>query len=118
MVEQKIVAMYRIKNEERWIEKSLESASEICQEIVILDDCSTDNTVSICKKFPNVVEIHERKEELPLDEARDRKEVFLMALKRNPDYVLSLDADQILAPNSKEILDEEINIIYPENSVF
>tara|TARA_B110000438_G_scaffold137325_1_gene132680 strand:- start:1335 stop:1853 length:519 start_codon:yes stop_codon:yes gene_type:complete len=41
-----------------------------------------------------------------------------MALKRNPDYVLSLDADQILAPNSKEILDEELNVIYPENSVF
>jgi len=118
MPEQKIVAMYRIKNEERWIKKSLEAASEVCQEIVILDDCSTDNTVEICKKNSNVVEIHERKEPLPLDESRDRKEVFMMALKRNPDYVLSLDADQILAPNSKEILNEELNVIYPEISVF
>jgi glycosyltransferase involved in cell wall biosynthesis len=110
--------MYRIQNEERWIEKSLESASEICQEIVILDDCSTDNTVNICKKFPKVVDIYERKEPLPLDEVRDRNILLQMALKRNPEYILSLDGDEILAPHSKEILSEELNVLYPENSVF
>ena len=110
--------MYRIQNEERWIEKSLESASEICQEIVILDDCSTDSTVSICKKFPNVVDIYERKEPLPLDEARDRNLLLEMALKRNPDYVLSIDGDEIIMPNSKEIFLEELNVIYPESKIF
>jgi hypothetical protein len=34
----KIVGVYRIKNEERWIAKSLESISDICSEVVILDD--------------------------------------------------------------------------------
>ena len=53
-----IVAMYRIKNEEKWIKKSLESVLDICSEVVILDDGSTDDTLSICKKFPNVVDIH------------------------------------------------------------
>ena len=56
-----IVAMYRIKNEERWIEKSLKMCSEVCQKIVILDDGSTDETLKICKKFPSVVDIHEQK---------------------------------------------------------
>jgi glycosyltransferase involved in cell wall biosynthesis len=114
----KIVAMYRIQNEERWIEKSLESASEICQEIVILDDCSTDNTVNICKKFPKVVDIYERKEPLPLDEVRDKKIIWNLALKRNPEYILSLDGDEIIMPNSKEILFEELKILYPEALVF
>ena len=118
MTESKIVAMYRIRNEERWIEKSLEATSEVCQEIVILDDCSTDNTLSICKKFPKVVDIYERKEPLPLDEVRDRNELLKIALKRNPDYVFSIDGDEILAPNSKEILSEELDILYPDSKIF
>ena len=110
--------MYRIRNEERWIEKSLEATSEVCQEIVILDDCSTDNTLSICKKFPKVVDIYERKEPLPLDEVRDRNKLLKIALTRNPDYVLSIDGDEILAPNSKEILLSEIMDLYPNDIVF
>jgi glycosyltransferase involved in cell wall biosynthesis len=113
----KIIAMYRIQNEERWIEKSLEETSKVCQEIVILDDCSTDNTVNICKKFPKVVDIYERKEPLPLDEVRDKKIVWNLALKRNPEYVLALDGDEILAPHSKEILFEELTN-YPNEIVF
>ena len=113
----KIVAMYRIRNEARWIEKSLEQTSKICQEIVILDDCSTDNTVEICKKFSNVVEIHERKEQLPLDEVRDRNIVLELALKLNPDYILIIDGDEVLMNNSKEILYEELSVLYPEAKI-
>ena len=118
MTESKIVAMYRIQNEERWIEKSLEAASEVCQEIVILDDCSTDKTLSICKKFPKVVDIYERKKPLHLDEVRDKKIIWEMTLKRNPEFVLKLDGDEILAPNSKEILLSEIMDLYPNDIVF
>ena len=109
--------MYRIQNEERWIEKSLESASEVCQEIVILDDCSTDNTVNICKKFPKVVDIYERKEPLPLDEVRDRNILLELALKLDPDYILTIDGDEVLMPNSKEILYEELSVLYPNAKV-
>jgi len=114
----KIIAIYRIRNEERWIKKSLESISEICQEIIILDDCSTDNTVEICKKFPNVVEIYERKDELPLDEVRDKKIIWEMAMKRNPDFILKLDGDEVFAPNSKDIIFNEIMNLYPNDLNF
>ena len=49
-----IVAMYRIKNEERWIKKSIESVLDICSEVIILDDGSTDNTVEICQSMDRV----------------------------------------------------------------
>ena len=115
--ETNIVAMYRIKNVDRWIAKSLEYASEVCKEIVVLDDGSTDDTLKICKKYKNVVDIH-RQTGLPFDETRDRNILLKMALKRKPDFVITIDGDEILMPNSKEILFKEINLIYPDASVF
>lgn len=109
--------MYRIKNEERWIEKSLESASEICHSIVILDDGSTDNTVKICKEFDKIKEIH-RQENEPFDVIRDGNKLLNLALKQKPDFLLRLDGDEIIQPNVKKILAEELNILYPEISIF
>tara|TARA_Y100001949_G_scaffold172207_1_gene175847 strand:- start:433 stop:1182 length:750 start_codon:yes stop_codon:yes gene_type:complete len=113
----KIVGVYRIKNEERWIAKSLESISDICSEVVILDDGSTDKTVEICSKYDKVVDIYQQKD-LHFDETRDRNLLLEMALKRKPDIILSMDGDEILMPFSQEILFEELDVLYPESSVF
>lgn len=113
----KIVAMYRIKNEERWIEKSLKNTSDVCSEIVILDDGSTDNTVKICESFDTVVDIH-KQSNLPTDQARDKNILLKMALKRNPDFILTLDGDEIIQLNAKNILFEELNVLYPNTQVF
>tara|TARA_B110001454_G_scaffold218234_1_gene245674 strand:- start:2562 stop:3314 length:753 start_codon:yes stop_codon:yes gene_type:complete len=113
----KIVTIYRIKNESRWIKQSLEAVSEISDEIIILDDGSTDNTVEICKSFKTVVEIYQQKN-LTYDETRDKNILLQMALKRNPDFILTLDGDEILQSNIKKILFEEICILYPNVDVF
>lgn len=114
---QKIVAMYRLKNEERWIKQSIESIYDFCDEIVILDDNSTDNTKKICSQFDKVIEIH-TKTDSSFDEARDRNFLLNMALKRKPDVLLSLDGDEIFLPNSDKIIHEEIDILYPNSQVF
>ena len=113
----KIVTVYRLKNEEKWIKKSLESVSSFCDSIVILDNGSTDNTLKICKDSPNVVDIVEQPN-LPFDETRDRNTLLQKALELKPDYILSMDGDEILMPNSKEILEEELEILYPNSNVF
>ena len=109
--------MYRVKNEERWIQKSLESISDLCSKIVILDDGSTDNTVEVCQSFSNVVDIYQQKD-LQIDEHRDRTRLLKMALDQNPDYLLALDGDEIFMPKSKDILLEELETIYPDKSMF
>ena len=108
--------MYRIKNEERWIKHSLKYASKVCDEIVILDDGSTDSTVEICQSFPNVVDIHMQKD-LPYDEWRDRTKLLEMALKQNPDYLLGLDGDHVLEPDADKLLFYELEQ-YPEVNFF
>ncbi|KFM20076.1 glycoprotein 3-alpha-L-fucosyltransferase [Marine Group I thaumarchaeote SCGC AAA799-P11] len=113
----KIVVMYRLKNEERWIKQSIESIYDLCDEIVVLDDNSTDNTKTICSQFDKVVDIH-TKTDSTFDEARDRNFLLDMALKRNPDILLSLDGDEIFLPNSSKIIQEEIDILHPEAQVF
>ena len=113
----KIVAMYRVKNEERWIAKSIESILDICSEIVILDDDSIDRTIEISSNYDKVVDICHQ-ENLPLDEARDRNSLLKMALNRKPDFILSMDGDEILMPHSKNILFEELEILYPDSNVF
>jgi len=117
IMKDKIVAIYRIKNEERWIAKSIESVLDICSEIVILDDGSTDKTLEICSNYDKVVDICSQ-ENLPFDETRDRNLLLKMALKRKPDIILSMDGDEMLAPFSKEILFEELNVLYTQSSVF
>lgn len=47
----KISSVYIVKNEENNIEKSINSIKNICDEIVVVDTGSTDNTVEICKKL-------------------------------------------------------------------
>lgn len=38
------IAMYRIRNEQRWIRRSLERTWQVCESVVIFDDHSSDNT--------------------------------------------------------------------------
>ena len=114
---EKTIVMYRLKNEERWIKHSIESIYDFCDEIVIFDDNSTDNTKKICTKFNKVVDIY-TKTEPSFDEARDRNFLLDMALKRKPDVLLSLDGDEIVLPDSGKIIREEIDILYPESNVF
>jgi len=112
----KITAMYRVKNEERWIEKSIQSVLDICSTIVVLDDGSSDSTLEICKSFDNV--IVQSQSNLPLDESRDRNTTLKMALEKKPDYIFTIDGDEILAPNSYDIFLDELSVLYPKIDVF
>jgi len=89
----KLVAAYRVKNAAATLPESLDAAARFADAIVVLDDGSTDATGDICRNHPGVIR-YER-QDLPFDERRDRNRVLAMAGELEPDWVISIDADEV-----------------------
>jgi glycosyltransferase involved in cell wall biosynthesis len=80
-------------NEERNIERCLESLVEVADEIVVIDSYSADRTEEICKKYQvkfiqNPFEGHIQQKNFAIDAASN-------------DWILSLDADEALTDELK-----------------
>lgn len=91
------------RNEEDNIARCLESAS-FADDIIVLDDNSTDNTVSIAKKF--TPSVYSRKMDI---EGKHRN--YAYGLAKN-EWVLSLDADEMI---SKELESELRSLLIAGN---
>lgn len=89
---QKLVAMLRVKDGIIFIKDWLENMGSLVDEIVVVDNGSTDGTLEILKKHPNVVELRQTE---GFHEGRDKILAYQLARSRNPDWVLWLDVDEI-----------------------
>lgn len=87
-----------VKNEEGTIERCLNSASSVCDEIIIVDTGSTDQTKNILKKYTKVKIIDFTWID---DFAAARNESFRYATS---DLLFWLDADDILKEKDLQIL--------------
>jgi len=74
------------KNEEKWLPGCLESASHLADEIIVVDDQSTDKTREVAKKYGAKVFVHQKR-----DFAAQR-EFGLRQVRA--DWVFYLDADE------------------------
>lgn len=97
------------KNEEKNIVSCLKSCL-FANELIIIDDCSTDNTIKLARKYTS--KIYQRK--LNNDFSQQRN--FGLKKAKN-DWVLFLDADERITSKLKQeikrgIKDEEINGYY------
>ena len=85
----------RIRNEEEIIGDFLSYYKDF--PVYIYDDVSTDNTVDICKSYPNVKGIIQATEwdtDRTRAEYTTRQAVLELALKDNPEWILYVDADE------------------------
>lgn len=94
------------KNAEETIEKSLDSVRNLGDEIVLVDNGSTDNTVNIAKKYN--VKIFLKKEE---DLGRLRQYALN---KCNGKWVLVIDSDEVV---SKELSNEIKSLLIKSNKI-
>jgi glycosyltransferase involved in cell wall biosynthesis len=93
-----------VKNEEhRYLGRVLESAREYIDSAVIIDDGSTDNTVSLCRELLAGIPLKliENKESMFQNEAKLRKLQWDETIATNPDWILFLDADEIFEEKAK-----------------
>ncbi len=101
-----ILGVMRIKNEERWIRQSIESQLPICQQVLVLDDHSTDNTRAIVESFGHQCVLIDSPFE-GCNEGRDKRYLLSQILLLRPDWVLWIDGDEALDKHTRDILFEE-----------
>lgn len=94
-----ITGLMRVKNEVRWIERSITSIMPLCDEIIVFDDHSTDGTPELCSAMGVGVE-HSSFE--GCDEARDKN--WLLDQSRHSDWIVMIDGDEELVPSGVELL--------------
>ncbi len=92
----KLSAVIITFNEERNIQRCLESLIKVADEIVVIDSFSKDRTEEICRSF-DVKFIQN-----PFEGHIQQKNVAIQAASN--DWILSLDADEALTPELQESL--------------
>ena len=95
----KLIACMPVRNEEWLLAKTLADLSEYVDEIVCVDDGSTDNTPHILRSFPKVTAIHTNppgtKPFHNAQESDNRNKVLELARQRGATTILQIDADEI-----------------------
>jgi glycosyltransferase involved in cell wall biosynthesis len=99
-----ILGLQRIKNEQSWIYRSVTSFLPLCDQILVFDDHSEDETAFICKGIPGVTVYPSPFE--GLNEVRDKNWLLDKAMELKPEWICFWDGDEILAPGQQEALRE------------
>ncbi|MCY0869174.1 MAG: glycosyltransferase family 2 protein, partial [Firmicutes bacterium] len=107
----KLTAMMQVRNEaDRYLREVLDDLSEYVDEIVIVDDASTDDTVQICRSYPKIVALERSTASLyGVNEAVLKRRLFTRTAATAPDWILAIDADELFEPRAHTRLREMIN---------
>lgn len=110
----KITLSMVVKNEEeRYLKRVLSSLKGHIAQAVIIDDGSSDNTVQMCREILSDIPLHiiKNKHSMFASEASLRKKQWTETIKTNPDWILNLDADELLEDgfwdNAQELIDNK-----------
>lgn len=110
------VGMLRIKNEARWIAEVIESILPLCSHVFIMDDHSTDDTATICQRYPQV-----RLFQSPFtsfNESRDKNWLYdQINAALQAQWILAIDGDEVLEQLGPQIIKETI-ATYPQQTAF
>lgn len=106
----KLTAIMQVRNEkERYLEALLADLSGFVDEIVIVDDASTDGTPELCLSFDKVVKLVRNEASLFHSEWKLREQLWLAAAETEPDWLLAVDADEFYEDYSKKMIRQLIN---------
>lgn len=100
----KLVAILRVKDEILCIRECLSKLSSLADEIVILDNGSTDGTLEALGEFNKIVKILHTE---GYHEGRDKCLLLEEAKKRNPDWILWIDGDEVFEKHFTRLIIEQ-----------
>lgn len=101
----KVVAIIPAYNESKTVEKIVKEAKKYVDEVLVVDDGSSDSTGEIARRAGANVITHEKNFGL----GRSLRDGFLYALKKNFDIIITLDADGQHSPKDIPKFIEAIN---------
>ena len=91
----KFVVMLRVKDGMLFAEEWLRCFEKLADEIVVLDNGSTDGTYEHLKAHPKVVDIIRTE---GYNEGRDKNLLYERTRQRQPDWILWIDIDEVFEP--------------------
>jgi glycosyltransferase involved in cell wall biosynthesis len=110
--ENKLVAVYRVKDSEETLRKSLAKTATFADEIILLDDGSKDRTREIANSFSKVIYEYQDK---PFNERRDRNHIIQKARMRQADWIISIDGDEVFEDKfDRAYVERLMNPVNPE----
>ena len=124
----KVHALLRIKNESRWLAEVLHALWPVCDQILVFDDASTDNSREIASAMGAQVIETPFKDRGFIDEAADKEHLLAKLWESGAqlgDYCVMIDGDEVLMaediPALKEAMAQGVvcgsmHIVYCWNS--
>lgn len=104
---ERIVLQMTVHNEcDKYLERCFASVKDLVDYYVIIDDASTDDTVglveSLLQGLPHTIIRNETS--MFHEEHKLRKKLWDEAIRHNPGWIMSLDADEVLQDNGTELI--------------
>lgn len=94
----KLVASLIVHNEaDRYLRPCLEHLATYCDEIVVLDDGSTDDTTAILRDAERVTGFTASRSTFYENEGRARQALIDVTLESNPTHIFAIDADEFVS---------------------
>lgn len=91
----KFIVMLRVKDGIDFVDEWLSCFEKLVDEIVVLDNGSTDGTLEVLQRHPKVVDIITTE---GYNEGRDKNLLYQRVRLRKPDWCLWVDVDEIFEP--------------------
>ena len=109
----KLSVVLATRNEEENIGRCLESVKDIADEMIVIDEYSTDKTIEIAKKFGAKVFLEPHHDIFHITKQKALE-------KAKGEWILQLDADEVVSPELKEDIKKVLeNKYHPiENKLF
>lgn len=106
----KLTAILRIKDQMLTIDDCMSKLSTFVDDIIVLDNGSTDGTLEAYRRHPKITQVLHTKE---FDEGRDKIMLLEAAKKTGADWILWIDADEIFENHfTREVVEKYMRSKY------